>query len=247
MTHEFEVRESIEIEATPEQVWEAIATGPGVDSWFMGRNEIEPGEGGRTRMTLAGMTEEATVTAYEPGKRFAYRSDESPEGTFMAMEYLIEGRQGGGTVLRMVHSGFLGDDWEAEYEAMSVGDLMYLRKLAVYLKHFPGRISTFNLFAVGPQVPADRAWAAFGDALGLPGAPAAGAAVRLSVEGLPAAGGVVEWADRGFVGVRTDGGLYMLLHGHLDTVVVEYHHYTGDLDTGRLETAWGTWLERAFA
>ena len=30
----------------------------------------------------------------------------------MAFEYLIEGRDGGSTVLRLVHSGMLGDDWE---------------------------------------------------------------------------------------------------------------------------------------
>lgn len=95
MTHEFEVREEVALAATPEQVWEAITTGPGVDSWFMGRNEIEPGEGGRTRMTLPGMTGEGTVTAWEPGKRFAYRSDEASDGQFMAFEYLIEGRADG--------------------------------------------------------------------------------------------------------------------------------------------------------
>ena len=37
------------VHATPEEVWQAIATGPGIDSWFMGRNEVEPGEGGRPR------------------------------------------------------------------------------------------------------------------------------------------------------------------------------------------------------
>jgi hypothetical protein len=31
-------------------VWEAIATGPGLDSWFMGRNEVEPREGGTVRI-----------------------------------------------------------------------------------------------------------------------------------------------------------------------------------------------------
>jgi uncharacterized protein YndB with AHSA1/START domain len=34
--HEFEIREEIALDATPEQVWEAIASGPGMDSWFMG-------------------------------------------------------------------------------------------------------------------------------------------------------------------------------------------------------------------
>ncbi|WP_344594066.1 hypothetical protein [Actinomadura vinacea] len=30
------------------EVWAAITTGPGADSWFMGRNETETPEGGRT-------------------------------------------------------------------------------------------------------------------------------------------------------------------------------------------------------
>jgi hypothetical protein len=33
----------------------------------------------------------------------------------------------------------LGDDWEAEYEAMSEGEPMYFRKLLEYLERFPGR------------------------------------------------------------------------------------------------------------
>jgi uncharacterized protein YndB with AHSA1/START domain len=43
MAHPFEFTHEIEVDASPEEVWEAIATGPGVDAWFMGRNEIEPG------------------------------------------------------------------------------------------------------------------------------------------------------------------------------------------------------------
>ncbi|MFC5745402.1 SRPBCC family protein [Actinomadura rugatobispora] len=248
MTHEFEVRESIEIDATPEQVWEAISTGPGIDSWFMGRNEIEGREGGRTRMTMGGLAHLGTVTAYEPGRRFGYASDQNPDGTFMAFEYLIEGREGGSTVLRLVHNGFLGDDWEAEYDALSVGDRMYLRKLAAYLEHFPGRTSTYNLFAPGSRVtgPA-RAWAAFKDAFGLRGEISPGDPVRVSIEGLPPSEGVLEWADHGFMGARTGAGLYMLLLGHLGHVVVEYHDYTDDVDGERLETAWQAWLEATFA
>ena len=39
MTHPFESEFETALSASPEQVWEAIATGPGLDSWFMGRNE----------------------------------------------------------------------------------------------------------------------------------------------------------------------------------------------------------------
>ena len=49
MAHPFEVRVEIEIEATPQQAWEAITTGRGMDAWFMGSNEIEPRLGGAVR------------------------------------------------------------------------------------------------------------------------------------------------------------------------------------------------------
>jgi uncharacterized protein YndB with AHSA1/START domain len=251
MPHEFEVREEIALDATHEQVWEAIATGPGVDSWFMGANEFEPREGGAGRMTLGGFTSESTVTAWEPQKRFRYQSAENPDGTFMAFEYLLEARDGGSTVLRFVHSGFLGDDWEAEYEAMSVGDGMYLRKLAAYLKYFPGRTSKHNIFAVGPQVAdADRVWGTFKEALGLTGTVSAGDKTRLAVAGLAPVEGTVVFANHpNFLSVRSDDGLYMLIHGYRDMVVAEHHGFAADAVTNAEanEGAWQAWLGSAFA
>ena len=47
MAHRFEITQDLEVGVTPEQVWEAIATGRGMDSWFMGQSEVEPREGGR--------------------------------------------------------------------------------------------------------------------------------------------------------------------------------------------------------
>jgi uncharacterized protein YndB with AHSA1/START domain len=61
MAHGFEIDDEIQVKVTPEQVWDAIATGPGLDSWFMGRNEVEPREGGTARITHPGWTLESTV------------------------------------------------------------------------------------------------------------------------------------------------------------------------------------------
>ncbi|HJW60302.1 MAG TPA: SRPBCC domain-containing protein, partial [Actinomycetota bacterium] len=139
MPHEFELRKEITLDATPEQVWEAIATGPGIDGWFMGRNQVEPREGGRSSMTIGGHTDEGVVTAWEPPRRFAFRGG-SPDGSqWMAFEWLIEGRDDGTCVLRLVQSGVLGDDWETEYDALGEGWDMYLHQLAQYLAHFNGR------------------------------------------------------------------------------------------------------------
>jgi uncharacterized protein YndB with AHSA1/START domain len=249
MPHAFEVREEISLDATPEQVWEAIATGPGIDSWFMGRNEVEPREGGRNQLTLGGYTQQSTVTAWEPGRRFAFTGDENPDGTFMAFEYLIEGRDGGSTVLRLVHNGFLGDSWEAEYDGLSTGDRMYLGKLATYLKYFPGRTATASIQVWGPQV-ADpqRAWAAFTSALGLAGPVAEGDQATVAVEGLAPVDAVVDYVDQPtFLGVRSSDGLYRFIHGHEGTVVVEQHSFARDLDASQAEQAYQAWLARSFA
>ncbi|MCG5216654.1 SRPBCC family protein [Streptosporangium sp. KLBMP 9127] len=244
MAHEFAISKEIEIDATPEQVWEAISSGPGVDSWFMGRNEIEPGVGGTVRFSFFGDTSKSTVTAWEPGKRFAYQGDEAEDGTFMAFEYLIEGRAGGSTVVRFVHSGFLSDDWETEYDALQKGDAMYLHKLAQYVTHFYGRISRRNLFLPGPKVGDEkRAWAAFTAAFDVTGTVAEGDKARLTVPGLPAVDGVVDYVDaHTFLGVRTSDGIYRLIYGHDGTLVVEHHDYSTTADQQDIEPAWQKWL-----
>jgi uncharacterized protein YndB with AHSA1/START domain len=248
MPHEFEVNQEIALDASPEQVWEAIATGPGVDAWFMGRNEIEPREGGAMRMVMGDGVETATITAWEPPRRLAYRGAENPDGTFMAFEYLVEGREGGTSVLRLAHSGFLGDDWEAEYDALTIGDRMYLEKLATYVKYFAGR-SGYHAFVPGPQVTdQEKFWAAFTGAFGLTGPVSEGSKAVVSVPGLPPVDGEVTFARQPhYLGVRTDDGLYVLLHGYQNTVVAEQHDYTGATDSSEAESAWQTWLTRSFA
>jgi uncharacterized protein YndB with AHSA1/START domain len=246
--HPFELSKEIDIPATPEQVWAAIASGPGIDSWFMGRSEVEPGEGGRTRFAMAGHVEESTVTAWEPGKRFAHRTDPGPDGTFMALEYLIEGRDQGGTVLRLVQSGVLGDDWETEYEAMGLGWDMYLGTLAAYVTHFPGRTgSPVTAFRPGAGDP-DEVWAAVAGAFGLTGPVAEGERARLELPGLPPIDGVVDLAGLPtYFGVRTPDALYRFLHSGTDrgnALVLGHHIFAADPGPARTEQAWQDWLTR---
>jgi uncharacterized protein YndB with AHSA1/START domain len=247
MAHPFEVRKEIETEATPEEVWEAISTGRGLDSWFMGRNEVEPGEGGKVRMTLPAWTLEATVTVWDPPKRLVTETGKDEDGRLMVFEYLIEGRQGGSTVVRFVHSGFLpGDDWETEYEALKRGDPMYIQKLAEYLNYFRGRTAT-PIDVYGPQVPdREQAWARIRSGLGLPGAVSDGDQVRLTPEGLPPMEGVVDYVSLETLGVRTSDGLYRFIHGFEGTVVLG-HHIFADVDPQATERAWQAWLERTLA
>lgn len=246
----FELQHRIEVDATPEEVWEAIATGPGVDSWFMGRNEIEPREGGTVRMKVGGgRWDEATVTAWEPPTRFASRTPEGPDGAFHAFEYIVEGRDKGSTVVRWVHSGFLGENWEKEYEGLSEGDPMYFDKLRVYLTYFRGRTAT-PVGVFGPAVPdRDQAWQTYYRGLGLPGPVAQNDEVHLTPAGLPELHGVVDWVSRDFLGVRTEDGIYRFMHISVfgGPTGVGHHIFAKDLDQGDTERAWREWLNGLFS
>jgi uncharacterized protein YndB with AHSA1/START domain len=240
MTHPFEIELEVTLPADPERVWEAIATGPGIDSWFMGRNEVESRLGGVAAMDTGGRREEAVITAYEPGARFATRMPAAEDGRFMAFEYLIEGRDGGGTVLRVVHSGMLGDDWQDEYDALRRGWPFHLNTLREYLAHFPGRVGVpvFGFAAAGERsVPQIRSLLA--SALALPALISVGDEANGGPSGLPVVDGEVVWADDERFELRTDDALYTFHHG--PGMAAMFHHLFGP-NTDAAEGAWQRWL-----
>jgi len=249
MFREFELSKKVELDASPEQVWEAIATGPGISSWFMGPHEIEPRVGGTITLTLGDFSEQATITAWDPPKRLAYRGDAGTDGSFHAMEYLVEGREGGGAVLRFGHSGFLSDEWGAEYEDMtSHGWDKYLHTLAQYLKYFTGRPGTF-VYVEGPPAGEEQdAWTVLTEGLGLTGPVGNGDRVRLTPAGLAPIDGVVDYLVPGyreFLGVRSSDGLYRF-HGGGNQVGVAHHLFAEDVNGEAAAQAWQTWLNRVF-
>jgi uncharacterized protein YndB with AHSA1/START domain len=249
MAHQFEIAKDVEVEATPEQVWEAIATGPGMDSWFMGRNEIEPREGGSARWSLGDFTMESTVTTWDPPSRFVFRQPDAPDGAFHQFDYRIERGQRGGTRLRFVHTGALsGDDWEAEYEAMGEGDPAYLQKLVQYVTHFSGRFAV-PVDVPGPNVPvpdSDHVMATYGRALGLGDDVAVGDKVQVAPAGLAPIDGVVDFVSAHFIGVLTDDAIYRFIHGFEGTTMVGHHLFAEGVDRAAAEAAWRTWLNGLF-
>ncbi|MGH3027670.1 MAG: hypothetical protein ACRDMW_03855, partial [Gaiellaceae bacterium] len=192
-------------------------------------------------------TAESTVTVWEPPNRLAYRSAEGEDGSFMAFEFLVEGRGQGSTVVRLVHNGFLGgDDWEAEYDALRKGDPMYLRTLGAYLTHFLGRTAT-PVSAWGPQQPGQEdVWEGFKRGLGLTGTVTEGDKVRFTLNGSPPVEGVVDSVlFPSFLGVRTSDGLYRFVGG--GGMAGVGHHIFSDVDQAEAERAWQSWLTRLFA
>ncbi|WP_336206662.1 SRPBCC family protein [Nonomuraea sp. LPB2021202275-12-8] len=239
MGHAFELPQEALVDATPEEVWAAISTGPGIDSWFMGRTEVA---GDAVRTAFGGMDLSSTVTAAEPGRRFVHSSETAEDGRFVAYEFLIEGRERGSTTLRMVASGFLpGDDWETEFEAMAGGLAMFFATLVEYLTHFAGRTAT-PVTEFGPPVSDwPRAWEILYGELGHP---SAGDKVRFEPDGLAPVEGVVYFAGAQTLGVRSGDALYRFMQGMGGSMVAS-HHLFGE--TGDQGPAWRAWLERLYA
>jgi uncharacterized protein YndB with AHSA1/START domain len=245
------------LDAPPEQVWEAIATGPGIATWFV-PHRVEPREGGAVEQDYGGaFTTTGRVTAWEPGHRFAYGAFEQPEDgrpddqrPEYAYEFLIEGRAGGGTVLRFVQSGFLdGAEWDDEYDSFDAGWDLFFDNLRGYLRHFAG-LPVQNAVTMTYTAGAARdLWPVLHRALGLAGLPAVGEEITLAPDGPPPVSGVVDVANAKFLGVRSARGLHRVgAEGDAGCGVSVYHYLYGaeHLDADALTADWQAWLERLF-
>jgi uncharacterized protein YndB with AHSA1/START domain len=240
MGHAFEEHGELEVPASPEEVWDAIATGPGLDAWFMGRNEVRPGAGGRVRTDLGGYAQEFAVTAWQPAERLGIRTPTGDDGSFFALEYLIEGRDGGSTVVRTVAAGFIGKaDWADEYEAMTSGGAMYLHTLGQYLTHFRGRTARPAFLQLPQPGGRDALWTTLRAELGFTGTPAVGDTLDLARLGVPGvAGAVVDYVTPAFLGLRTPGGLHRFFGD--ESACAEHRLFDEDA------AAWSAWFRRAF-
>jgi uncharacterized protein YndB with AHSA1/START domain len=230
----------IELAATPEQVWQAVSTPEGVSLWFVPHEHVD----GEIEADFGGDdVQVGLVLEREPGKRIVYGAP-GPDGEPpMTIEFLVEGGDGGTTVLRLVQSGFFGgDDWEAEYDGFGRGWTVFLHNLAEYFRHFAG-LPVTGVVATGFTTrPGDEVWA--GLIAGLGADPALGERVRLTPEGIGTVEGVVDLRERLLLGVRTGHGFVRLMvdETHRMVSVVEYS-YGVAVDRGARTTAWRSWLD----
>ncbi len=139
------VRVETEVPGTPAEVWRAIATGPGVSSWFV-PTEMEEVDGKPVAVKSTfgpGMESRAEMTAWDPPRRFAAESPGwTPEMPRMATEWTVEAKAGGTCIVRVVHSLFAStDDWDNQLEGTEHGWPGFFRTLRIYLTHFRGQRS----------------------------------------------------------------------------------------------------------
>ena len=136
--------------ASPEQVWRAWAEPAHVARWFSDAARGEPVAGGELVHVFDrfGLELPYRVLEAEPGRRLVLEGM-SPMGVAFRQEVRIE-REGGETVLHLVHSGFGSDaGWEDEVEGIDSGWKLALAILRLYVERYFGRDRS-NLFVMRP-------------------------------------------------------------------------------------------------
>ena len=142
---EHRMERTYEVAATPDQVWDAIATAEGITAWMV-PTRLDPQVGGAVSFDV-GFWSHGIVTDYTPPKRFAYAepwpvADHMPTAdvdlsslTPIATEFLVESASGGSSVIRVVTSAYgSGADWENEFfTEMIAGVIALLDNLATHL------------------------------------------------------------------------------------------------------------------
>jgi len=240
------VEVSAEVVATPEQLWELIASGPGISSWFMPAS-VEPRVGGAIEQRHApgddGLSR-GEITAWEPPRRLVY------EERTIATEFLVEARSGGSCVVRIVTHGLAAGD-EDFRDGLIAGWTQSLATLRLRAEAFAGEPVGFErLWAPSPRT-LDEAWTALLDRLDLAGA-RAGEEVALAADGLPPLRATVAVAlDHGIV-LRTAAPAAGVLRlaatgfGGRTSVVVDRYRYGGadpGGDAAAEKRAWERFLD----
>jgi uncharacterized protein YndB with AHSA1/START domain len=157
---------------TPEQVWKAMATGPGNTAWFT-KATIEERVGGALQFDFgASGSSTGEVTSWDPPRLFGYvERDWSQGAPPVATEITITSRSGDQCVVRMVHSLFsTDDDWDDQMEGFESGWPGFFEVLRLYLSHFAGMKAASFIAQVAVEGDQLEIWKRLNDELGLAGA-----------------------------------------------------------------------------
>ncbi|MBB4630713.1 SRPBCC family protein [Sphingosinicella soli] len=251
------VQTEVEVPGTPEAVWEAIATGPGISAWFV-PTTIEGRVGGKTIQHFGpdpSMDSVGEITEWQPPHRFVAQTEEAM-GT-VASEWTVEAKAGGTCTVRIVHCWFAdSDDWDSQFDGHAEGWVSFFKILRFYLQHFPGQESALVQVAAQFDGAVSEAFERLMKPLGVKHG-TEGQSVKTGGDA-PEMGGTVLEAQNtpeGFsVILKLDTPAQAIAHmigfsmGGPIYISVRFYLY-GDEAAGiarEVEVAWKTWLDARF-
>lgn len=133
---------TIDIDATLDEVWQALTTGEGIARWFAPYAAVTPGEGGSVSVGWDPKEMwDAPITVWEPLRRMQTASEmPSKDGRTvrLTVDYYLEA-QGNRVRVRLVHSGF--DDsgaWDDYIDGLDAGWTYFLLNLKHALERHRG-------------------------------------------------------------------------------------------------------------
>ena len=160
------VEAEVEVPGTSEEVWAAIATGQGMSAWFVPSTSEERVGGIATNNFGPDMESKAVIREWNPPSTFVAETEEGPGR--VATEWIVEARDGGTCVVRVVHRWFANtDDWDDEFVGHTYGWQAFFRILKLYMTHFGGhQCSAFQLAAFSGD-PLPDVWQATTDSFAI--------------------------------------------------------------------------------
>lgn len=134
------IERTLELDHSPERVWQALTTAEGLGTWFGNSAEIDLRIGGAATLRWSsGDTAHLTIERLEPPRVFGYTwhinglDADDPRRTYV--EFTLE-PAGAGTTLTMVESGFAqltGDEHVTSFGGNTDGWKSELGELVAYL------------------------------------------------------------------------------------------------------------------
>ena len=251
------VQVEVEVPGAPEDVWHAIATGPGISSWFV-PTEFEERSGKPVAVTCnfgPGMVMRSTVTAWDAPRFFAAQGESWAGAPPIATEWSVEARAGGVCVVRVVHSLFASsDDWDDQIESAASGWPGFFRTLRIYLTHFRGQRSQIMQFVSPAAGTEAEVWETLTSAVGLKDVSVGQR--WTSPAGVPTLGGVTEYVSESphDILLRTDApgpgvaALGAFNMGGQSMAAVSFYMYGDEAaETVARETPrWEAWMQERF-
>jgi uncharacterized protein YndB with AHSA1/START domain len=133
---------TIDIDATLDEVWQALTTGEGIARWFAPYAAVTPGVGGSVSVGWDPKEMwDAPITVWEPLRRMQTVSEmPSKDGGVvrLAVDYYVEA-QGGRVRVRLVHSGFDdSESWDGYIDGLDAGWTYFLFNLKHALERHRG-------------------------------------------------------------------------------------------------------------
>jgi uncharacterized protein YndB with AHSA1/START domain len=185
-TNTRDIELSVELDATPEEVFRAVTDGTELAKWMAPEAGSTPPEGGKKGSIWVswgpGMKTEREVEIWEEPKRVRHPAGENAETkAALYADWSIEAKDGGKTTLRLVHSGFsVGADWDNELDSHARGWKLMLENLRQYFARHKGQPTAHVPFMSKVESPNTAIWKTLLEKFGFASSPKAGDTFRFT-------------------------------------------------------------------